>query len=78
MVVLQKEKLVVIKKELLHLKQIANFYQGENKTQKEQIASKIFNDINHYLSVISLLNEKIDGLLSKYNESLKQVSELKL
>lgn len=71
MAVLQKEKLVVIKKELLHLWHISDFYKSDNNTsgkenQRETISKKLYDDINIHLEYIEDLNKQIDDNYHKY------------
>lgn len=72
MTILQKEKLLVIKKELLHLWHIADFYKSKdnthenNKSQREVISEKIYIDINAHLKYIQELNEHITSYYNKF------------
>lgn len=78
MAILQKEKLVVIKKELLHLWHISDFYKSkeisnqnttkENGGQRETISKKIYADIRAHIKYIKQLNEDIDNYYAKFGK----------
>lgn len=79
-ILLQKEKLIVIKKELRHLWYISNYYNykeldnntnNEEMTQRASIASKISQEIELHLKYISKLNKEIE-------ESAKHTQEILL
>jgi len=73
MYILQKEKLLVIKKELLHLFHITDFYQNNNGTdnnlaqdQRSYISYLMHNDINELLKRIEELNKDINEYQSRF------------
>ncbi len=74
MAILQKEKLLVIKKELLHLWHISDFYKSKDgtpnneKSQREKISEKIYDDINAHLRYIEKLNKDITDYYEQFGK----------
>ena len=74
MAILQKEKLLVIKKELSHLRHISDFYKSKNntpdneKSQREKISEEIYDDINAHMQYIQELNKDITNYYNKFSK----------
>ena len=73
---LQQEKLMVIKKELQHLYHIAHFYKGTdpdtntNLTQRARIANTLSEDIIHHAKYIKSLNQKVQDNYNNNRDSI--------